>query len=78
MLFCVSADSNYYCWVWHRGSGSVARKAETNENFKQHWVESVAELFVKSEKNSVADSTEEDDISDEETEPTDEKEHFEK
>ena len=34
-------------------------------------------MFVKSEKNSIADSTEKD-ISDEETEPTDEKEHFEK
>ena len=34
-------------------------------------------MFVKSEKKFVADSTEED-ISDEETEPTDEKEHLEK
>ncbi|XWS23113.1 hypothetical protein CRYUN_Cryun29cG0093500 [Craigia yunnanensis] len=38
--------------------------------------ESVAEFFVKSEKISAVDSTEED-ISDEETEPTDEKEHLE-
>ncbi|XVE85769.1 hypothetical protein DITRI_Ditri17bG0117500 [Diplodiscus trichospermus] len=39
--------------------------------------ESVSELFVKSEKTSLADATEEDDISDEETEPADEKEQFE-
>lgn len=40
--------------------------------------ESVAELFVKSEKISDVDSTEEDDISDEETEPSyDEKEDHE-
>ncbi|XVE91590.1 hypothetical protein REPUB_Repub01dG0023000 [Reevesia pubescens] len=39
--------------------------------------ESVAELFVKSEKNSVVDSPEEDDISDEETDPTDEEDQHE-
>ncbi|KAK6242672.1 hypothetical protein SCA6_008061 [Theobroma cacao] len=39
--------------------------------------QSVAELFVKPEKSSVVDSTEEDDISDEETKPIDEEDQLE-